>query len=402
MIYIQNGPAWRPKVLEILNKNLVDGIIWDPREETYEKVNEIKDTNPSLNEIDNIVDNKWFYKQFQNSEIKKLKDLDYIPDEIIDRTFLRDSKKLEEYVIKCFNYQKLYNVSKLLLPTVYLSSFDGRIVDKIFDMCEFAIKYKKENDLSEKVYASIVVQENAFNNMNDVNDFISDLGNYSGDINGIHIVIDRDNGDAIRHNFDSTRLSNIMSFNYTLNNANLDVIYGYCGLESLLLIASGANSISSGWFYSLRKFNRQEKGLEVFQRQGRHIKRYTSIKILHEVKMEEILFQAMPENKEEIFNLIVGDTNLDKDIRNSKNIEEISLNTTYIQYFEALNELLKPMKDLNVEERINYAGDVIEKALNNIDKYNHLVPKPITGITNIHVKNYQLALNEFKKSHYMD
>ena len=238
--------------------------------------------------------------------------------------------------------------------------------------------------------------------MNDVNDFISDLGNYSGDINGIHIVIDRDNGDAIRHNFDSTRLSNIMSFNYTLNNANLDVIYGYCGFESLLLIASGANSISSGWFYSLRKFNRQEKGLEVFQRQGRHIKRYTSIKILHEVKMEEILFQAMPENKEEIFNLIVGDTNLDKDIRNSKNIEEISLNTTYIQYFEALNELLKPMKDLNVEERINYAGDVIEKALNNIDKYNHLVPKPITGITNIHVKNYQLALNEFKKSHYMD
>ena len=41
MIYIQNGPAWRPKVLEILNKNLVDGIIWDPREETFEKVNEI-------------------------------------------------------------------------------------------------------------------------------------------------------------------------------------------------------------------------------------------------------------------------------------------------------------------------------------------------------------------------
>lgn len=113
MIYIQNGPAWRPKVLEILNKNLVDGIIWDPREETFEKVNEIKDTNPSLKEIDNIVDNKWFYKQFQNSEIKKLKDLDYIPDEIIDRTFLRDSKKLEGYIIKCFNYQKLYNVSKL-------------------------------------------------------------------------------------------------------------------------------------------------------------------------------------------------------------------------------------------------------------------------------------------------
>lgn len=402
MIYIQNGPAWRPKVLEILDKNLVDGIIWDPREETIEKVNEIKKTITSLNEIDNIVDNKWFYKQFQNSEIKKLKDLDYIPDEIIDRTFLRDSKKLEEYVIKCFNYQKLYNVNKLLLPTVYLSSFDGRIVDKIFDMCEFAIKYKHENNLTEKLYVSIVVQENAFNNMNDVNDFISDVGNYNEDISGIHIVIDRDNSDTIRHNFDSNRLSNIMSFNYTLSNANFEVIYGYCGLESLLLIASGANAISSGWFYSLRKFNRQEKGLEVFQRQGRHIKRYTSIKLLHEVKMEEILFQAMPENKEEVFNLIVGDTDLDKNIRDSKNIEQISLNTTYLQYFEALNGLLKPMKDLDIEERITYAGSVLDKALNNIDSYNNLFPKPITSITNIHVKNYQLALNEFKRSHYMD
>ena len=309
---------------------------------------------------------------------------------------------MEEYVIKCFNYQKLYNVDKLLLPTVYLSSFDGRIVDKIFDMCEFAIKYKFENNLKERIYVSIVVQENAFNNMTDVNDFISDIGNYNEDISGIHIVIDRDNSDTIRHNFDSNRLSNIMSFNYTLSNANFEIIYGYCGLESLLLIASGASAISSGWFYSLRKFNRQEKGLEIFQRQGRHIKSYTSIKSLHEVKMEEILFQAMPENKEEIFNLIVGDTNLDKNIRDSKNIEQISLNTTYLQYFEALNELLKPMKDLNVEDRINYASIIIENALNNINTYNNLVPKPITSITNIHVKNYQSALNKFKRSHYMD
>lgn len=402
MIYIQNGPSWRPKVLELLDKKLVNGIIWDPREETIEKINEIKKTNKVLNEIDNIVDNKWFYKQFQHSELKKLQNLDYIPDEIIDRTFLRDSQKLENYIIKCFDYQKLYNVKKLLLPTVYLSSFDGRIVDKVFDMCEFAIKYKKENNLSEKLYISIVVQENAFNNMNDVNDFISDFGNYSEEITGIHIVIDRDRGDVIRHNFNPTRLANVMSFNYTLNNANFEVIYGYCGLESLLLIASGASSISSGWFYSLRKFNRQEKGLEIFQSQGRHIKRYTSVKILHEVKMEEILFQALPENKRQVFDLIVGNTEIDSEIKKSKNIENISLNTTYFQYFEALNDLLIPMKNMEVEDRLDYASNIIEEALKNINIYNNLNPKPITHITDVHVKNYQLALNEFKRGHYMD
>lgn len=402
MIYIQNGPAWRPKVLDILENGLADGIIWDPREETIEKVNEVKEKNGLLNDIDNIVDNKWFYKQFQNSELKKLEGLDYMPSEVIDRSFLRNSQKLEESVVKCFDYQKKYNVNKLLLPTVYLSSFDGRIVDKIFDMCEFAIKYKKNNNISEKLYAAIVVQENAFNNMNDVNDFVSDFGNYCGEIDGIYIVIDRDKSDSIRHNFDSTRLLNVMNFNYSLDNANFDIIYGYCGLESLLLVASGANSVASGWFYSLRKFNRQEKGLEAYQGQGRHIKRYTSIKILHEVKMEEILFQAMPENKDKVYDLIVGNTEIDESIRNSQNIEQVSLNTTYLQYFEALNELLNPMKDMDIEERVIYADKIINNALDNIDKYNHLNPKPLTAITNLHIKNYQVALDEFKKVHYID
>ena len=118
--------------------------------------------------------------------------------------------------------------------------------------------------------------------------------------------------------------------------------------------------------------------------------------------MEEILFQALPQNKEQVFDLIVGNTDLDKTIRESKNIEQISLNMTYLQYFEALNELLMPMKNMDIEERIIYASNIIEKALENINVYNSLEPKPITNITNIHVKNYQLALNEFKKSHYMD
>ena len=402
MIYIQHGPAWRPKVLELLANNLVDGIVWDPREDTIEKINEIKTSNPDLNEIDNIVDNKWFYKQFQNSEIKKLKDLNYIPNETIDRTFLRDSQKIEDYVIKCFQYQNLYGVNKLLLPTIYLSTFNERIVDKILDMCEFAIKYKKENNVSQELFASIVVQENAFNNMNDVNDFISDLGNYREKIKGVYIVIDRDKSDSVRHNFDPIRLANIMSFNYTLSNANFKIIYGYCGLESLLLIASGADSIASGWFYSLRRFNRQEKGLESFQNQGRHIKRYTSVKILHEVKMEEILYQAIPENKEKVFDLIVGNNALDKTIKKSKKIEEISLNMTYSQYFESLNELLTPMKNIDVYNRIIYADGIIKDALENINKYNNLKPTPITIITNHHVNNYQSALNEFRKSHFMD
>ena len=324
MIYIQNGPAWRPKVQEILKNDLAQGIIWDPREETLEKVDEIKKEIEKLNNIDNLVDNKWYYKQFQNSELRRLKNLDYIPSNLIDRAFLRDSQQVENCIIKCFEYQNKYNVSKLLLPTIYISNFDVRIIDKMFDMCDFALKYKIDNNITKEVYVSMVVQENAFNNMSEVNNFISDFGNFCSEIDGIHIVLDRDNNDSIRHNFNPTRLTNIMNFNYTLNNAGYKIIYGYCGLESLMLIASGASAISTGWFYSLRKFNRQEKGLELYQGQGKHIKRYTSIKVLQEVKIQDVLINAYPEYKEKVYNVIVGDTELDKHIRNTENLENIS------------------------------------------------------------------------------
>ena len=41
MIFIQHGPSWKPKTDEILKMNLAKGIIWDPREETIERIEDI-------------------------------------------------------------------------------------------------------------------------------------------------------------------------------------------------------------------------------------------------------------------------------------------------------------------------------------------------------------------------
>lgn len=396
MIYVQNGPSWKPKVEGIIKKQLAKGIIWDPREEKIDRVNKIKSENEDFDLLDNIVDCKWFYKQFSNSELKNLKSLSYMPEEIINRNYLRDSKNIEDAVKKCFEYQHLYKVNKLLLPTVYINDFDDRIVDKVFDMCDFALNIIEEKN----IYISIVVQENAFNNMANVNEFIRDLETYINKIKGIYIIIDRNLGGNCRHDFDSTRLSNIMNFNYFLNNINFDIIYGYTGLESLLLIASGANIVGSGWFYSLRRFNRQEKGLESYSGQGRHIKRYTSIKLLYELKIEENIIHIPSDKKEEIFDIILNDDENDNKFRKISNIEDININETYYQYFEALNNLLNPMKEKEIEDKIEYANFVIKNAITNIKKYNELMP--LAKINDTHVNNYKEAIIRFKTNNYMD
>ena len=98
MIYLQHGPMWKPKTEDLLDKKLIDGIIWDPREENVERINMVRKENPNYNRISNIVDLKWFYKQFPNSTMKNLESLEYFPDTIIDRNYFRNIEdSISEY-----------------------------------------------------------------------------------------------------------------------------------------------------------------------------------------------------------------------------------------------------------------------------------------------------------------
>ena len=56
MIYLQHGPSWKPKTDELLNQNLIQGIIWDPREETIDRINKIRKENPKYNSVTNLID----------------------------------------------------------------------------------------------------------------------------------------------------------------------------------------------------------------------------------------------------------------------------------------------------------------------------------------------------------
>ena len=100
MIYLQHGPSWKPKTDELLNQNLIQGIIWDPREETIARINKIRKENPKYNSVTNLIDLKWFYKQFPNSLMKRLNELDYFPDTIIDRNYLRNIDELTDKIRK--------------------------------------------------------------------------------------------------------------------------------------------------------------------------------------------------------------------------------------------------------------------------------------------------------------
>ncbi len=395
MIFIQHGPSWRPKVDEILKMNLAKGIIWDPREESIERIKEIKSNNLDYKNIINIVDPKLYYAQFKTSMPKKLLDLEYYPHNIIDRNYLRDTNKVKSDITKIVNFEENLGINYFVSPTLYIESFNERFVDKIYDIYDW---FDEATSSAEK-FATLLIHESAFDNSTYMNEFIDDFSNYIGRYSGIYLIIDRDNTSNIRNSFSPSRLTNIMQFIYFMKRMQFKVIIGYCGIESINYMAVGADIIGTGWFYSLRRFNRIEKGFEESSRMGHPKKRYTSINLLSELKIDEDIETIPQQNKEELYKVIFNNRLIDEKIINNK-YDTIPTNTDFIQYFDTMNVLSEKFESIiGIENKVEYLEDLINNAMKNIKIYHE--KNPVRQLTSKHLEDYINAIKSFKNINFI-
>lgn len=396
MIFIQHGPSWKPKTDEILKMDLAKGIIWDPREESIDRIKDIKKNNADYRNIINMVDPKLYYAQFNTAIPKKLEDLKYYPNNmIIDRNYLRDTDKVKNDILEVIKFEQDLSVNYFVSPTLYIESFNERFVDKIYDIYDW---FDEMTPNVEK-YATLLIHESAFDNSTYMNEFIDDFSNYIGRYNGIYLIIDRDNSSNIRNSFSPNRLSSVMQFIYFMKKMQFNVIVGYCGIESINYMAVGADIIGTGWFYSLRKFNRIEKGFEESSRMGHPKKRYTSINLLSELKIDENIETIPEQSKNELQKIIFNNRPIDEKFLNNS-YDTIPTNTDFIQYFDTMNVLSDTFeKFASVEEKINYLELIINNAIKNIKLYNE--KNPLGQLTPKHLEDYKSAISSFKNENFI-
>ena len=396
MIFIQHGPSWKPKTDEILKMDLAKGIIWDPREESIDRIKDIKNNTADYRNIINMVDPKLYYAQFNTAIPKKLENLKYYPNNtIIDRNYLRDTDKVKNDILEVIKFEQDLSVNYFVSPTLYIESFNERFVDKIYDIYDW---FDEMTPNIEK-YATLLVHESAFDNSTYMNEFIDDFSNYIGRYNGIYLIIDRDNASNIRNSFSPNRLSNVMQFIYFMKKMQFKVIVGYCGIESINYMAVGADVIGTGWFYSLRKFNRIEKGFEESSRMGHPKKRYTSINLLSELKIDENIETIPEQSKSELQKIIFNNRSIDERFLNNS-YDTIPTNTDFIQYFDTMNVLSDNFeKFASVEEKINYLELIINNAIKNIKLYNE--KNPLGQLTPKHLEDYKSAISSFKSENFI-
>lgn len=399
MIFAQHGPAWKPKLDRLVSKNLIDGVIWDPREETIQRIKEVRASNSEYSKMQNIIDLKLYYKQFPSSVVKRLNDLSYFPKEEIDRSFLRDTNKLKTVVEESVNFQVDFGVEIMLSPSLYIYSFNDRIVDKLFDIWEAFYETVNDQGIRKDKYISIIFNESALENKSYISEFLDDFSDISSYFDGIYIVIDRENNNKHRHDFNPTRLKGMLQLIYDFKNLGLKVMIGYVGIEGILYSAVGADVIGTGWFYSLRNFNKEQKGLEPVDGMGRQKKRYTSINFMYELAIEDEIFNIPKQHKDELYKKILSGCELDDKVL-AGNIESINLNDMYQQYFEAMKQIIDAIKSrTNLEERLILVNELLTNAETNIKRYNEL--EILQKINGKHILNYKNALIGFQEDNFI-
>lgn len=399
MLFAQHGPAWKPK-LEILFENqLIGGVIWDPREETVDRIKEIRASNDDYLSVKNIIDLKVYYKQFPKSIPKRLDQLDYYPKQNIDRTFLRNTKNTIELVQKSIDFQLDFNVDLMMSPSLYLYSFNERIVDKLFDLWMVFHEQIQEKEITVEKYISVIFHETALENESYITEFLDDFSEISNNFDGIYIIIDREKDNNHRHAFNTNRLNGMLQLIYDLKNLGLSVVIGYSGIESILYFAVGADAIGTGWFYSLRNFNKEQKGLEPVEAMGRQKKRYTSMKMLFELAIEEQILGIPAADRDKLYDNIFTGCKLDSKVKEG-NIDDINLNDIYQQYFEALKQVVDSVKDQRtIEAKIEYVDQLLNTAESNIEQYNNSTA--LAKINGRHIQDYKAAINKFKEDNFI-
>ncbi len=288
MLYAQYGHAPSDKAHEGLGREILDGVVLDPRTHQPDKlvkiVSEFLRISPKA---DILFDSNFYVCSLQAQDKKGYMDLypfDYRSLTRMDFT----PGKIQEYVQKVLDFQIENGFSKFLSPSVIFPSFDGYWAQIALQLYVQSIEYAKSIGVSDRLLLTLSVGESALREDEQLSEFLDNLTTLP-DYKGYYIIVDRASENAPQWSDPST-LAGLLYMVNTLTNNDYEVVLGHTDLVGVLAKAVGANSVATGWWTNLKQFSRERY---MGKRGGRPPRRtYTSGKLLNSVFIDPELQQV--------------------------------------------------------------------------------------------------------------
>lgn len=284
-LYLQHGHGKSTRITDAYNDGSATGVIFSPRNEKIEKLNDYIAELRSLGSFDLMLD-----PQFHISTVSPPKDR-YLPDDYgyyqAGRT-TRDftgARKIQKYAQETLEFQHAMDVDRLVSPTVIVSAFSDRWSQIALQLADASCDHHGGMSSPKPLLLSFVVSESAFDSRPEVDQFLDELTTW--DATGFYICIVRDEA-TYTQKFDPDRFAHLMYATYVLGELNdFEVVFGYADYLGLALRAAGASAIASGWSQSLRQCH-SNTFIKTDNMARRPLVRYSSGPLLNTILLSEL------------------------------------------------------------------------------------------------------------------
>lgn len=349
----QHGPAKGRKITVGLEKGNIFGAIFSPNDESIDSIYTYVTSTETLNRSNVFIDPQFYYSTFDSTILKKLGEIDIFPSNIARRDWRKKSDKILNYINYHAKKTKLIS-DTLITPGFYIDNIDWRF-DYSIDIYNYCIeKFDFIN------YAlSLLVNTSLFANKANVDEMVDEIDEICIKKDYIYLILCHEGN--IGNNYeemDTNSLGNILYFIYQLQKSGFKFIMGYSFMNSILFSMLGCEYVSSGWFNTLRKF--QKNRLELIENFGRRKKRYTSIPLLTYMMIDD--YKIMRETgKISELDFLSGSV-YDKDFIEGEDL--LSFVDLEHQYWESLSKAFTIFDSTNnISERIIIMRRMIKNAL---------------------------------------
>ena len=223
-----------------------------------------------------LLDSQLYASVIGSSRLGKLKDYPFYPGPLGRRSFASVAR-IQEVAHSTIDYQCDLPFTAIVTPAVPVGSFNGVWSGIYMSLLDESFRYFGSRDDGRPLYAALLIEESAFAaDQDDLDEFLDDLTSY--EVAGYYIVVVR-NAVTYPSVISDDCLSSMMYISYVLSVVNdYDVIWGFSDLDGIPLIASGAETIATGWYSNLRQFTYSRWLPADGGRQPRP--RYTSVQLM--------------------------------------------------------------------------------------------------------------------------
>lgn len=359
-IYAQHGSMAGNKIDTAFSKNLIDGVIFSPRDISIENLKiQLQEIKKNYPKADKYFDPE-FYATFSAGDSKaRLGTLLEAGYDSYFRSYrrgqLESEKTIEEILKSALAFQSSLEVDALIAPNILIPrSFNSiqALISKNF--IRKVKQISKDLKIKKEVYATLSISRDALVDKKELEEFVNDITVLDEPPDGFYVLISSQSSESRADMYNADVIAGWMYINHSLKLNGFKVINGYSDILTLFLGAAGADAGATGWWSNLRTFSLGK--FEAALGGGRlPNQRYLSKNLLNRITFIELdsLRKQVPE--------VMNGLSTDKDYKEELGSEP-ERNVEVIQSWESIKSLISENVSGKEIDDLKKCLKLIEKA----------------------------------------